>query len=74
MIFTVLGAVAGKHVGRPRVGVDAARIATLPDSGASWSTITRQLGLSALLQSPNFVAVEHKIHLPQWRFGVIRTG
>jgi DNA invertase Pin-like site-specific DNA recombinase len=37
----------GKRLGRPRVSVDAARIAALRDSGASWSTITRQLGLSA---------------------------
>ena len=37
----------GKRLGRPRVSVDAARIATLRDSGASWSTITEQLGLSA---------------------------
>lgn len=37
----------GKRLGRPRVTVDAARIATLRDSGASWSTITRQVGLSA---------------------------
>ena len=34
----------GKKLGRPRVSVDAARIAALRDSGASWSTITRQLG------------------------------
>ena len=37
----------GKRLGRPRVSVDAARIAALRDSGASWSAITRQLGLSA---------------------------
>ena len=37
----------GKKLGRPMVSVDAARIAALRDSGASWSTITRQLGLSA---------------------------
>jgi DNA invertase Pin-like site-specific DNA recombinase len=37
----------GKKLGRPTVSVDAARIATLRDSGASWSAITRQLGLSA---------------------------
>jgi DNA invertase Pin-like site-specific DNA recombinase len=37
----------GKRLGRPRVGVDAARIASLRDSGASWSAITVQLGLSA---------------------------
>ena len=37
----------GKRLGRPVVSVDAARIAALRDSGASWSAITRQLGLSA---------------------------
>jgi DNA invertase Pin-like site-specific DNA recombinase len=37
----------GKRLGRPRVNVDAARIATLRDSGASWGAITQQLGLSA---------------------------
>jgi DNA invertase Pin-like site-specific DNA recombinase len=37
----------GKKLGRPMVSVDAARIAALRDSGASWSAITRQLGLSA---------------------------
>jgi DNA invertase Pin-like site-specific DNA recombinase len=38
----------GRRLGRPKVSVDAARIATLRDSGASWSTINRQqLGLSA---------------------------
>ena len=37
----------GKRLGRPRVIVDAARIVTLRESGASWRTITRQTGLSA---------------------------
>jgi DNA invertase Pin-like site-specific DNA recombinase len=37
----------GKRLGRPMVTVDAARIAALRDSGATWSAITRQLGLSA---------------------------
>jgi DNA invertase Pin-like site-specific DNA recombinase len=37
----------GMKLGRPRVSVDAARIAALRNSGASWSTIARQLGLSA---------------------------
>ena len=39
--------VKGKKLGRPRVTVDAARIACLRASGASWQTITRQLGISA---------------------------
>lgn len=37
----------GRKLGRPRVNVDAAGIAALRDSGASWSTIARQLRLSA---------------------------
>jgi len=37
----------GKSLGRPRVIVDAARIASLRASGASWQSITRQLGVSA---------------------------
>src|SRR4029077_11555092 len=34
----------GKRLGRPRIFVDAARIASLRASGASWQTITRQTG------------------------------
>jgi DNA invertase Pin-like site-specific DNA recombinase len=37
----------GKKLGRPRVVVDAAKIATLRASGASWQTLTRQTGVSA---------------------------
>src|ERR1700745_604775 len=37
----------GKRLGRPRGSVDAARIAVLRAPGASWSTIARQLRLSA---------------------------
>ena len=37
----------GKRLGRPRVAVDAAKIASLRASGASWQTITCQLGVSA---------------------------
>jgi DNA invertase Pin-like site-specific DNA recombinase len=37
----------GKKLGRPMVRVDAARIAALRDFGATWRTITRQLGISA---------------------------
>jgi DNA invertase Pin-like site-specific DNA recombinase len=36
----------GKHLGRPRVIVDARRIAVLRKSGASWATICRETGLS----------------------------
>ncbi len=37
----------GKTLGRPRVAVDTAKIASLRTSGASWQTITRELGISA---------------------------
>jgi DNA invertase Pin-like site-specific DNA recombinase len=36
----------GKRLGRPRVVVDARRIAALRDSGASWATVCRETGLS----------------------------
>lgn len=36
----------GKRLGRPRVAVDARRIATLRNKGASWATICRETGLS----------------------------
>jgi DNA invertase Pin-like site-specific DNA recombinase len=37
---------AGKHIGRPRVTVDAARIACMRRDGLSWSAITRKTGIS----------------------------
>lgn len=37
----------GKTLGRPRVTVDAAKIASLRASGSSWHRITVQLGISA---------------------------
>jgi DNA invertase Pin-like site-specific DNA recombinase len=37
----------GKTLGRPRVTVDTAKIASLRASGTSWQSITRQLGISA---------------------------
>jgi DNA invertase Pin-like site-specific DNA recombinase len=36
----------GKQLGRPRVIVDASRIALLRDSGASWRSVATSLGLS----------------------------
>ncbi|HVB59194.1 MAG TPA: recombinase family protein [Candidatus Acidoferrales bacterium] len=36
----------GKRLGRPRVAVDAAKIARLRASGASWPAIARELGVS----------------------------
>jgi DNA invertase Pin-like site-specific DNA recombinase len=36
----------GKKLGRPRVAVDAAEITRLRDTGASWPSIARQLGVS----------------------------
>jgi DNA invertase Pin-like site-specific DNA recombinase len=38
--------IRGKRLGRPRVAVDAGRIATLRKSGASWATICLETGLS----------------------------
>jgi DNA invertase Pin-like site-specific DNA recombinase len=36
----------GKRIGRPRVIVDASRIATLRRQGRSWGEITRETGIS----------------------------
>jgi DNA invertase Pin-like site-specific DNA recombinase len=36
----------GKRLGRPRVSVDAARIARLRAQGRSWPQIARELGLA----------------------------
>jgi DNA invertase Pin-like site-specific DNA recombinase len=36
----------GKRLGRPRVAVDAARIASLRAQGRSWPQIARELGVS----------------------------
>ena len=36
----------GKRLGRPRVIVDARRIAALRNSGASWATVCEETGLS----------------------------
>jgi DNA invertase Pin-like site-specific DNA recombinase len=36
----------GRRIGRPRVAIDAARIAALRASGLSWRTIERELGIS----------------------------
>ena len=36
----------GTRIGRPRVAVDAARIAALRASGLSWPKIARELGVS----------------------------
>ena len=36
----------GKRLGRPRVAVDASRIAALRAQGRSWSTICREVGVS----------------------------
>ena len=37
----------GKRLGRPRMNVDAARIASLRRTGASWAEISAQLGIGA---------------------------
>lgn len=50
----------GKQFGRPRVAVDAGRIAKLRASGASWREIERNLGVSA--RSLRRAALEHANH------------
>jgi DNA invertase Pin-like site-specific DNA recombinase len=35
----------GKRLGRPRTGVNPEQVATLRASGASWQTISQQLGI-----------------------------
>ena len=36
----------GRRIGRPRIAVDAARIAALRVSGLSWPSIAREMGVS----------------------------
>jgi DNA invertase Pin-like site-specific DNA recombinase len=36
----------GRRLGRPRVGVDVAKIAVLRATGASWRTISQEMGIS----------------------------
>jgi DNA invertase Pin-like site-specific DNA recombinase len=64
----------GKRLGRPKVSVDAARIATLRDSGASWSTITRQLGLSAGTAKRAYYNLSKKAFLQRLCSSLIRRG
>jgi len=37
----------GKHLGRPRVAVDASRVAVLRAQGQSWTSISEKLGIGA---------------------------
>lgn len=64
MVFTALGAVAelersliirlrnarakGKRIGRPRVALDARRIAVLRNRGASWAIVCQETGPTAM--------------------------
>jgi DNA invertase Pin-like site-specific DNA recombinase len=36
----------GKRLGRPRIAVDASRIAVLRAHGRSWTTVCREVGVS----------------------------
>src|SRR5712671_4051192 len=54
----------GKTLGRPRVTVDAAKIASLRATGASWQTITRQLGISAGTAKRAFYGLSKNPSLP----------
>jgi DNA invertase Pin-like site-specific DNA recombinase len=54
----------GKTLGRPRVAVDAAKIASLRATGASWKMITRQLGISAGTAKRAFYSLSKNPSLP----------
>jgi DNA invertase Pin-like site-specific DNA recombinase len=54
----------GKTLGRPRVTVDAAKIASLRAMGACWQTITRQLGISAGTAKRAFYSLSKNPSLP----------
>jgi DNA invertase Pin-like site-specific DNA recombinase len=54
----------GKTLGRPRVAVDAAKIASLRATGASWQAITRQLGISAGTAKRAFYSLSKNPSLP----------
>jgi DNA invertase Pin-like site-specific DNA recombinase len=54
----------GKTLGRPRVVVDAAKIASLRATGASWQTITRELGISAGTAKRAFYGLSKNPSLP----------
>jgi DNA invertase Pin-like site-specific DNA recombinase len=54
----------GKTLGRPRVTVDTAKIASLRATGASWQTITRQLGISAGTAKRAFYGLSKNPSLP----------
>ena len=47
----------GRRIGRPRVAVDAAKIAALRASGLSWRTTERELGLSVRTPRPSLRVV-----------------
>jgi DNA invertase Pin-like site-specific DNA recombinase len=54
----------GKKLGRPRVTVDAAKIASLRATGASWQTITCQLCISAGTAKRAFYSLSKNPSLP----------
>ena len=54
----------GKTLGRPRVTVDTAKIASLRATGASWQTITLQLGISAGTAKRAFYGLSKNPSLP----------
>jgi len=53
----------GKRLGRPRLIADAARIASLRASGASWGMISRETGIS--IRSVRRLALGHGKTLPE---------
>jgi DNA invertase Pin-like site-specific DNA recombinase len=56
----------GKRLGRPRVSVDAARIATLRASGLSWPKIAAELGVSVgtVYEAAHRLSKIHAKHVP----------
>jgi len=63
----------GKTLGRPRVAVDAARIATLRTQGLSWARIAAQLGVGRGNGLPAGACVRQKPHRQRARKS-LRTG
>ncbi len=64
----------GKRLGRPRVTVDGAEIASLRDSGASWSAITRRLGLRCRNSETRLLQPVQKPLLQTFRNSLIQRG
>jgi hypothetical protein len=51
-------------LGRPRIAGNAARIASLRTSGASWQTVPRQLGINAGKAKRAFFSLSKNPRIP----------